>query len=206
MTSISGEACVQSESGVSVEARKIMSTEFAIHMVADIVEANIRKRIKCYRHQELYDPVVVGTLMQAYELSKKPAYDYHFVFFDIAEPGKKRPFLLTYTVVEKDRYNHGHLNVMVMTMVSDNSILDWHKMKSIPVADTYVVWGDHNPPSVPQPTSGEVVTGRVGFTVTAPPKPVEGATVRILELGGSADKYIYGLHDVCVALVLGGYV
>lgn len=217
MTSISGEALAQSERGISV---KTMSTQFAAIMMAETMEANIRKRIKCCFHEGMIDHKIVDEVVTAARQHKRSAYHYEFVFFDIAEPGKKRPFLMLYTVARV--ISDERIELMVMTMVSDNSVLEWHKVEAIPVYDTVSINGvlsDCSSSIIGAPLHvkslyiGGGAQGRMACRTCKSFDPCECppydpskvvATVYHVTMP-NPEKYLYGLYAACGELLQAGY-
>ena len=88
----------------------------------------------------MIDSAVVSDLTETAHEKKKTTYHYEFIFFDIVEPGKKCPFLLVYTVVI--RMAEGRFRTLVMTAVSDDSVLEWHKVNCIPVEEIHIKTGE----------------------------------------------------------------
>lgn len=211
MTSISGEAVAQSERGVSVETRKTMSTQFAAIMMAKIIEENIRKRIKCCHHEAMINHQIVDEVVTLARKHKRSAYHYDFVFFDIVDPGKKHPFLLIYTVAHV--VSDERINVIIGTMVSDNVILEWHKVRDIAIYNNYATTG-----LAPDPKTSQIVMSvcpsppRSGTTKLSPldvlckqnlhPHTSSEIVASIYHVTvDKMDSYLHDLPNVCLELL-----
>jgi len=245
MTSISGEAIgglhkadhtTQLGSGVSVVPRKMMSTEFITEITADVLESNIRKRIKGCTHRCLRDEKLTDELVWLVNHNNRNAYHYEFTFFDTAAPDKPNPFLLVYTLAKKVDPNN--IAITVMSMISDNSILAFCGQDGIPIRSTYGVTEVVPPasgllpkyfPTVINSTNGPICGtcrrgvckcgdapgmpshlggGVIGYAGTSV-IPVESKSVPKVYYStyvGTSDNEVIGLRDICLTLVKLGII
>jgi len=111
-----------------------LTSDYAAAMTADAMTDLIRDKIRCRGHDKFYNPDVQNSLLEQLKQGYTRAFHYEFVFFDIVDYRKPRPFLLIYTLLEREG---DQIKSYTMSMVSCNSVINWYKVNKLSISSTY---------------------------------------------------------------------
>lgn len=200
--------------------RSSMPTTFALHMKAEILEANIRKRLKFTGDPWpiTYTGIPASSILEKFSTGIDFLYNYVFIFFDVVPTDQKAPFLLIYNRIKK---KNGDYIMSISTMVSDNSVLDWYKSAEIPIRCIRSIEETVKYSELPSySVSGSMIDvlgpGPIGYArcntckeimpcscpkKEAPPAP-KGGNIQHVTSGPAPE--IEGLKKVCLTLISEG--
>ena len=153
------------------------TADFSAAVTTDAMADLIREKIRCRGHSKFDNPEVISMLTDWIKEGYTKVFHYEFVFFDIIDYRSPRPFLLIYTLLER---GGGGIRHYTMSMISDNSVLNWYKANKLSVFSTHTQDGKLD--------QGEPPTVELQLVKSTTTHPV---------------KKLYGLEKTCWGFVRG---